>query len=206
MQPPVSSPIPTGLQPAAVGFDFDGVIADIGEAFIRLACREYGYCSIRLEDIRSFQIELCLPLEPTIVDQIFAAILHDSLGTGLKPMNGAIATLTRLSRLANITVITARSELQPVRDWLDYHCPAETARHIKLIATGNHDNKESFIKKCGLHHFIDDRARTCQQLAEAGLEPIVYTQPWNRSRHNLPSVADWTEIAGLFDFSTASPP
>lgn len=196
---------PGSIRPESIGFDFDGVIADIAEAFIRIACREYGYCAIVPEDICSFQLEHCLPIERSIVESIFAAILDDSVGTGLKPIDGAIATLTRLSRVAPVTIITARPEPRPVLDWLQRHCPPKTLRRIELIVTGDHDNKESFIRACSLRHFIDDRANTCLQLAEAGLEPIVYTQPWNRDQHDLPAVIDWQELAGLIDFSGESP-
>jgi uncharacterized protein len=191
---------PGSIRPDSIGFEFDGVIADIAEAFIRIACRDYGYCSITPEDICSFQLEQCLPIDPVVVESIFTAILDDSITTGLKPIDGAIATLTRLSRLAPVTIITARPEQRPVLDWLELHCPPQTLRRIELIVTGDHDNKESFIRACNLRHFIDDRARTCRHLAEAGLEPIVYSQPWNHNRHELPTVANWRDLAELVDF------
>lgn len=198
---PPSSNSSVQIQPSSIGFDFDGVIADIGEAFIRLACDDHNYCSIRLEDINSFQVESCLNIPLEIVGKIFDDILQDSLGTGLKPIAGALETLTRLNVISDVIVITARPELQPVQDWFDHFYPSNSGNRIRLVATGDHDNKEDFIRDYGLHHFIDDRAKTCLQLAEAGLSPIVYTQPWNRDQHNLPAVRDWEEIAGLFDFS-----
>lgn len=187
------------LDPRRVGFDFDGVIADVAEAFLRIACRDYGCCTITIEDITSFELERCLPMEKEVVEAIFSTILHDSVGNDLQPLPGAIETLNHLGERSPITVITARPVLQPVRDWFAAHCPARTARRIELIATGDHDNKESFIRKCGLRHFIDDRASTCRQLAAAGLEPIVYSQPWNSRQHDLPAVVNWQEIAWLFD-------
>jgi len=196
-----SSPQPEKIRPDSIGFDFDGVVADIGEAFIRLACDNYNYCSISLEDISSFQVEHCIDIPPEIVERIFADILQDSLGTGLKPIPGALETLARLSCVGEVTIITARPELQPVQEWFDFYRPPGSGNNIRLVATGDHDNKEGFIRQCGLHHFIDDRTLTCLQLAEAGLYPIVYTQPWNRNQHDLPTVANWDEIAELFDFS-----
>lgn len=191
------------IRPDSVGFDFDGVIADIGEAFIRLACEKHNYCSLRLEEISSFQVEHCTQIPRAVVESIFDDILQDSLGTGLKPMAGAVETLVRLSRVAEVTIITARPIIGPVQDWFDFYCSPQTGGNIRLLATGDHDNKETFIRQCGLQHFIDDRTLTCLQLAEAGLSPIVYTQPWNRNQHHLPAVADWDEISDLFDFSAA---
>ena len=191
--------------PHQIGFDFDGVIADIGEAFLRIACETYGYCSINLNDITSFQVENCIDIPIGIVEEIFDTILRDSLGTGLKPLPGAIESLSLLSSHSDITIITARPELQPVTDWFDYYCAAEARVKIRLIATGDHDNKEQYIKSCGLTHFIDDRTLTCLQLAEAGLYPIVFSQPWNRNQHNLPTVAGWEEVLQLIDINAMEP-
>jgi 5'(3')-deoxyribonucleotidase len=195
---------PEKLLPGSIGFDFDGVIADIGEAFIRLACDKYHYCSISLEDISSFQVEDCIDIPRTLVESIFDDILQDSLATGLKPMTGAIDTLARLNHIGGVTVITARPLVQPVQDWFEFYCPSESLDNIRLVATGDHDNKETFIRECGLSHFVDDRTLTCQMLADAGLSPIVYTQPWNRNQHKLPAVSNWDDIAGLFDFSISA--
>ncbi len=159
------------IRPDSVGFDFDGVIADIGEAFIRLACERYDYCSISLEEISSFQVEHCTDIPRKVVESIFDDILQDSLGVGLKPMAGAVETLVRLSRVADVTIITARPVIGPVQDWFDFYCSTRNGGHIRLVATGDHDNKETFIRQCGLQHFIDDRTLTCLQLAEAGLSP-----------------------------------
>jgi 5'(3')-deoxyribonucleotidase len=195
---------PEKILPESIGFDFDGVIADIGEAFIRLACNKYHYCSISLEDISSFQVEDCLDIPRTLVESIFDDILQDSLATGLKPMTGAIDTLARLNHIGGVTVITARPLVQPVQDWFEFYCAPESRDNIRLVATGDHDNKETFIRECGLSHFVDDRTLTCQMLADAGLSPIVYTQPWNRNQHKLPAVSNWDDIAGLFDFSISA--
>lgn len=189
------------LQPGSVGFDFDGVIADIGEAFIRLACTDHGYCNVKLEELRSFQVEHCLDIPTAIIEIIFNDILVDSLGIALKPLPGAIETLTRLTHHSDVTVITARPDIEPVIDWFDHYCETEARKGITLIATGDHDNKEEYIRTCGLTHFIDDRTITCLQLAEAGLNPIVFSQPWNRDQHNLPSVSDWDELSSFFNYS-----
>ena len=192
------------IAPETIGCDFDGVIADIGEAFLRIACEQYGYCSINLEDIRSFQVEDCLKIPRSIIETIFDDILEDSIGTGLKPLPGAIETIEKLSNHGNVTVITARPEIQPVIDWFDLYFPEYCKPRIKLIATGDHDNKEAYIRSCGLSYFIDDRTKTCLQLAESGLNPIVFTQPWNLDQHSLPTVSSWRELETLLDFAAGS--
>ena len=96
------------IQADVIGFDLDGVIADTAETFLRLACSRYGYCSFTCEDITNFELEDCIPIPRDLVDKIFTEILTNSLATELKPMKGAVETLTLLAQQSTVTVITAR--------------------------------------------------------------------------------------------------
>lgn len=185
------------IQPAEIGFDLDGVIADTAEAFVRIACEKHGYCSFSLEDITNFQIEECLGMPADLVEGIFLEILQDSLATGLKPMPGAVEVLGELAGHGPITVITARPLEQPVIDWFDSFLPQKTHEAIKLVAMGDHDDKLRYIREHRLKYFVDDRAETCTMLAAAQIMPLVYSHPWNRNRHNLPTVENWQEIRDL---------
>ena len=185
------------IQSNEIGFDLDGVIADTAEAFIRLACETFDYCSFRLEDITSFQVEDCLNIPTDKVEQIFYAILKDSLGTGLKPMSGVVPVITAMADQAPVTIITARPLERPVSDWLDHFFPSKTCKQINLVAMGDHDNKTRYIKEHNLKYFVDDRVETCLQLAATEITPIVYRQPWNHDKHWLKSVSNWQEIHNL---------
>ncbi len=180
-----------------IGFDLDGVIADTGEAFIRIACEEHSYCSFRLEDITNFDIEKCLTIPVDKVEKIFYAILKDSLGSGLKPITGAVDVITSMTKKAPVTIITARPLEQPVADWLDHFFSSQTCQKINLVAMGDHDDKARYIREHNLSHFIDDRVKTCLQLATTDIIPIVYTQPWNHNRHSLKRVNNWNDINQL---------
>jgi uncharacterized protein len=187
------------IVPGEIGFDFDGVIADIAEAFLRIACEKYNYCSFTAEDITSFQVEECLNIPLPLVEEIFNDILMDSLATGLQPMPGMIHVINELAGLAPVTIITARPQWQPVADWLDIILPARTCRKINLIAMGDHDGKLSYIRKEGLNYFVDDRTQTCRLLHDAEITPLVFSQPWNRNRHAFHTVESWQEIRAMVD-------
>lgn len=181
-----------------IGFDFDGVIADTGEAFLRMACEEFNHCSFSLEEITSFQVEDCINMPMEHVEQIFYAILKDSLGCGLQPLPGAVEVISNMAMQGPVTIITARPLEQPVSDWLDHFFPAVTCKQIKLVAMGDHDDKARYITEHRLNYFVDDRVKTCLQLAaNTAITPIVFKQPWNHGRHELESVANWQEIRAL---------
>lgn len=189
-----ASKIPPGL----IGFDFDGVIADIGEAFIRLACTRYGHCDLELEQINSFQVDQCVDIPIETIEKIFEEILEDSIATGLKPIDGAISSLKRLKAHGPVTIITARPEIEPVEDWLRLYF-GDQIDAIRLISSGHHDDKERYIREQNIVYFVDDRLHTCRMLADSGLRPMIFAQPWNRNHHDLPSVNNWQEIIDLLD-------
>jgi 5'(3')-deoxyribonucleotidase len=185
------------IDPGLLGFDFDGVIADTAETFLRLACERYELCHIRQEDITSFDVEQCIDIPEEIVTEIFKDILVDSVATGLKPMPGAVAVLGELAEKHTITVVTARPLSAPVHDWLEHVLPESTLPKFRVVAMGAHDDKPRHIYEQGLRYFIDDRAETCIQLSRSNIHPIVFSQPWNRNRHQLQAVRSWQDIREL---------
>ena len=185
------------IAPHEIGFDFDGVIADTTTAFIDLACDKYRYCSFTMEDITSFQVEECLPMPVDIVNRIFLDILEDSLAVGLKPLPGAVDVIQDMARAGSVTVITARHLKQPLIDWFEKFFTTQAQQAINLVVMGNHDDKLRYVREHNLKYFVDDRAETCQKLAEADITPLVFNQPWNRNRHTLQSVSNWQEIRAM---------
>ncbi len=185
------------IQPAEVGFDIDGVVADTMEAFIRLARDDYGIATILPEHITDFMVEDCLDIEPDIVDAIFARLLNEPLQAGLTPMAHAVQVLTEFADSAPLTFITARPARAPIEEWLITNLGRDIYKKTRLIATGEHDSKAEYIKEMGLKYFIDDRAQTCILLEQEDIIPIVYNQPWNAGRHNLASVDNWLAIRDM---------
>lgn len=189
--------LPDRLEPGITGFDFDGVIADTVEAFLRIACEDYGHCGISADDITSFCVEECLPVDRPTLAAIFDHLTSDPMACGLKPMDGAVQVLKNLSRRDRVTIVTARPDARPVEDWLNHTCGADSCANIQVLAVGDHDDKERFIRRAGLSAFIDDRAETCLALKRQGIDARVFAQPWNRSPHGLPILNNWDEISRL---------
>jgi uncharacterized HAD superfamily protein len=185
------------IDPALIGFDIDGVVADTGGSFIRIAKEEFGMNSISLEDITSFDVAACLDVDQEIIDDIFSRLLDDPLNAGLQPMHGAISVLHRIAEDAPLTFVTARPHEEPISRWLKHFLQPDTFEKIRMVAMGEHDNKTPYIKDLGLKYFVDDRLQTCQMLIQEDITPLVYNQPWNMNGHDLPTVNDWQAIHSL---------
>lgn len=191
----------TTIVPHKIGFDFDGVIADTAHAFLQIAKEKHGY-SMEKKDITDFDIENCTSMPKETIYSIFTEIMIDSISTGVVPMEGAVTTLSQLSRHAPITIITARPDTTPVDAWLEKFFEKDVIANIRLFAMGDHDDKIRYVKDQGLEYFIDDRADTCQMMADANINSIVFDHPWNRGRHQLPTVHNWQDISRLLNLST----
>lgn len=184
------------IHPGHLGFDIDCVVADTMEAFIRLAAEKHDLV-VAPEQITEFAVENCLPIDPAIINAIFRRLLDEPIKHDLQPMPHAVPVLNQLARHAPLTFITARPDRPPIFAWLEYLLGPRIMAEARLVAMGDHNGKADHIKELGISHFIDDRYETCEELTTHGITAIVFTQPWNEKRHNLPQVTNWTDIADL---------
>jgi hypothetical protein len=68
---------------------------------------------------------------------------------------------------------------------------------IEVIATGSFEDKCGVLKDRGISCFVEDRLETCFLLADAGIEPVVFVQPWNRKPHPFAEVGSWQELEAM---------
>lgn len=181
------------IEPHLIGFDFDCVVADTMEAFIRLAAEDYGFI-VRPEEITCYQVENCLNLPHHIIQEIFMRLLNHPVENNLKPMPHAISVLAEVAKNTHVNLITARPNSEPVQKWLANHLPSDLMYNFRLITTGQHDGKSYYIKQLGLQFFVDDRLETCFELADAGLHPVVFSHPWNYNQHPFFRAETWLDI------------
>jgi uncharacterized HAD superfamily protein len=181
-----------------LAFDIDGVVADIMTTFLALARERYDQGHhLRYEHITTFALADCLDLPAAIIDTLIRELIDRPHELPVEPFPHAVPVLTRLAREAPLLFVTARDRRRPIEYWLQRHLAPVPAEAIRVLATGDPDTKIHCLKDHGIHYFVEDRLETCLQLADHGITPILFAQPWNRHPHPFPEVADWTELAGL---------
>ncbi len=188
------------IDPADVAFDVDGVIADTMSLFLDIARKEYGIEGIRAEDMTCYHLERCLDLDPGVIHSILDRILSGSYSGTLKPIDGCPAVLTRVARHRNpLLFVTARTQSELIQEWLQQMLPLDR-ESVRVVATGTFDGKAAVLLEQGVRYFVEDRLETCFQLKDAGIEPVLFRQPWNREKHPFIEVQSWTELEELFGF------
>jgi uncharacterized HAD superfamily protein len=180
-----------------LAFDIDGVVADIMTTFLDLARERYGRHGLRYEHITTFYLEQCLDLEPWIIQTLIRELIDRPHELPVEPFPHAVPVLTRLARETPLLFVTARDRAAPITTWLNRTLAEVPPETIRVLATGDPEAKLHFLKVQAIEFFVEDRLETCWQLAEHGITPIVFAQPWNRQPHPFPEVKSWPELAGL---------
>ncbi len=185
------------IDPGKTAFDVDGVVADTMTLFVEMARNQYGMADLRYEDITSYDLTECLDIGADALKDMVARLLDDECTALLEPLPGAVAVLTSIGRRHGpLRFVTARPTLPPIDRWLRRQISLPDAA-IDAVATGAFEAKADVLLSKGVEWFVEDRLETCRQLAEVGINPIVFRQPWNREAHPFREVGDWEELKGL---------
>ena len=188
------------IDPGAVAFDIDGVVADTMTLFLEIARDEYNINSIRYEDITGYNLADCLDMDADIIDRIVIKLLDGNHGTRLRPLVGAAEFLTRFAQnFPPVLFVTARPYIGTLDDWLENVLGLNSSLW-EMVATGTHEGKTRVLLERGISYFVDDRLETCFALRDAGIVPVLFKQPWNREPHPFMEVGNWAELEALMIF------
>ncbi len=193
------------INPEEIAFDVDGVFADTISTFIDIARNEYGISHVKHECITSFDLSKCLNLDKELIIEIICKALDDENTLRTRPFPKASEILTEISRHAPLIFVTARIWEDSIKNWIYNQLPAVPKQRIKVYATGNPEKKLDVLEEENVKYFVEDRLETCHMLREAGIEPIVFDQPWNREPHPFIRVSNWAELKNLINLNHASP-
>ncbi|MEN6441557.1 MAG: haloacid dehalogenase [Syntrophobacter sp.] len=164
----------------ALAFDIDGVVADTMDIFVRLAHERYGLTQILKEHISSYDLRKCLDIKKEVLEDLICLTLDDEHTLQVPPMPGAPEVLSELAGTTALRFVTARIWPESITAWLYQTLPNVPPNRITVIASGAPELKRGILKEMGIRYFVEDRIETCRLLKEAGIQPFLFTQPWNK--------------------------
>lgn len=182
------------ITPEVLGFDIDGVVADTMAVFVRLARERYGLVGLSKDDLCEYDLFRCLSLDRSIIEDLICLTLDDEHTLQVPPFPGAPEVLTELSRHAPLRFITARIWPESITEWLRLQLPEVPQNRIQVIATGAPEAKLKILQELGVRYFVEDRLETCHFLAQDGIQPLVFDQPWNRTDTAYPRFHSWVQL------------
>lgn len=185
--------------PNQLAFDIDGVFADTIGAFIREAKGKYGI-DIRYEDITEYELVKTIKMDERLLIRLARRILYEPLEMGIKPIEGSVKVLKRLSHITRLFFVTARPDKEGIKRWVLNYLRDVNKNSIWIMATGTHEEKAPLLARHGIKYFVEDRLETCFILSKAHITPIVFEQPWNKKDHPFPKVKSWYELEQMMDW------
>lgn len=187
------------VAPSDIAFDIDGVFANTMGLFLEIARKDYGINHIQYENITTYFLEECLDVDPEIIRVIINQILEGEFEPELRPIDGAVEVLSDIGEAHRLLFVTARPQLPTVKGWVHSKLPLKPS-DIEVVATGTFEGKADVLSARGIRYFVEDCLEVCYMLSERGINPILFSQPWNRSsNHPFREVSSWAEIRALVD-------
>lgn len=179
------------------GVDVDDVIAEFVPRFISLYNRVFA-ANHHVNEIR--QWDMSTPLTKLRKPGLYKGAIEFFAQTGayknLRPVPGALEGVKRLQADHDVYFITARplAAIHDTYEWFEKHSlPID-----KLIFDGD---KAWHGKRLGLDVMVDDRVANLDAMRAAGINSVLYNQPWNQTPQNTtrvtyahPRAYDWDEI------------
>ena len=192
----MTAPSPAPIDPCLLAFDIDGVVADTMAVFVRLAHERYGLTHLSQQDMLCYNLYECLGLEKQIIDDLIRLTLDDRHTMQIPPVADAPEVLMELAGVAPLRFITARLHPEPITQWLFSVLPRVPRERITVIASGAPETKLDILNGLQIRYFVDDRIETCRRLKEAGIEPLLFDQPWNRNEpaDGLIRIQNWMQL------------
>ncbi len=186
------------VNPSKIAFDIDGVVADTMTLFLDIAKNEFGLNNMKYRDFIDYNLD-CLDISIEILEAIIKKIEDGTYAATLKPIVGAPAVLNRIGEGSEcLLFVTARPKTGPILEWMIKNLDVDPLK-IKIIATGSYTAKEAVLLQHGISFFVEDRLETCFTLKEAGIEPVLFKQPWNRKKHPFIEVESWEKLDHIIE-------
>lgn len=187
------------INPKTIAFDFDDVIVDLFQCVCRLM-KEKHDVDLNMSVFTQFDIRGCCPEHADNIWRCIDEIVAGRHSRLLLPVPGAPQCLRAIARVTGkpIEIVTARPSAESATTWLRLHGIEPGAFKVTAVGTGN--SKIEVLKSIGVTHFVDDRFKTCEEVAAAGMTPVLFKTVWNLGRiHSFTEVADWLALRNLLD-------
>jgi uncharacterized HAD superfamily protein len=184
-----------------IGFDLDGVLADLYDLWLAVIAYEYGIKNIigqsecNQYSIKKVINERCgVNLSRNNMDSALDFIIPQI--NIVKPFKGAKKILKTVSMSAkNPVIITARLDKYKdcTRAWVDQWLGDYEVFHAAS------DQKVGVALRLGLNAFVEDKASTAMSMAAAGIKSYLIDRPWNQNigqREGVVRVNELKDIVG----------
>jgi len=178
-----------------IGIDLDGVIADFTDYTLPMLNKLYNV-NLKRDDITHYNYEKVIGVSKKEIIKFWEEVKNKKVFRYLKPIKGALESLSLLSD-REIYFFSMRPEYyeDDTIAWLKDNNIDYCKLHI-----GQEDKSITALKE-KIDIFIEDNLLQAIMVSEAGIETLLFNQPWNHYGKKLPPlckrVYSWKEIINI---------
>jgi 5'(3')-deoxyribonucleotidase len=207
LSPESTKPLCKPMKKPVIAVDCDEVLLPLHEPLLMYHNKVYGTNFVHPDTQGRYYLEHFTG-EP--YDQVLVKLktyVDTPAFIELQPIPGAIKAIKKLSKKYNLIVITARQDFmeEVTRRTLETHFGSsfDDIHFTAYKGGGKHATKLDLCQQHKVNYLIDDNAHTISEVAEAGINGILFGEyEWNRLPE-LPKGAircgDWESVLEYFD-------
>ena len=176
-----------------IGIDIDGVIADFVGSFLPKLNK---ICDCNFHEIVSHNFRNNISVDINAYDSLWnEEVIEGKIYKILKPINGAIEALNRLSQNHVINIISSRGEnsRKITENWLLHN----NIPFSSLELVQNKRDKVLLMMDCDL--IIEDELEIARILESLGKQVILFDYPWTKECIKTKRVNNWDEILRIIE-------
>ncbi len=184
-----------------IGLDCDDVLADTTIALAAEYNRRYG-TALTAADLTPEPDKWKILIGEEGVQRCWDIFAEEGVAFNLQPINGAVNGVQKLCRWGTeLYVVTNRIILRQglTEEWLERWF-GKAIKSIFYTSSKGYDGrptKGDLCRREGIDRFVEDVDYNIKQLRAAGIQTLVYDQPWNREVREdvlIERVHNWDEI------------
>ena len=179
-----------------IGIDMDDTICSTNERIIVEADKydKEVLGGTGVKDVKAYEFNDMLGWEPEMKGQFFKDRLEYIMG-GAEIKDDAKRVINKLHdkgvRIVIISFRKAKYIIDPyklTKDWLD----TEGVKYDKIYVDTGSKVDECLQEKVTL--FIDDKESHCEEVSEAGIDVLLFTNEYNKEENRFTRVNNWNEV------------
>lgn len=179
-----------------IGIDMDDTICSTNERIIVEADKydKEVLGGTGVKNVKAYEFNDMLGWEPEMKGQFFKDRLEYIMG-GAEIKKDAKRVINKLhDKGAKIVIISFRKAkyisdpYKLTKDWLD----TEGVKYDKIYVDTGSKVDECLQEKVTL--FIDDKESHCEEVSEAGIDVLLFTNEYNKEENRFTRVNNWNEV------------
>ena len=184
------------MKDLVIGIDMDDTICSTNERIIVEADKydKEVLGGTGVKDVKAYEFNDMLGWEPEMKGQFFKDRLEYIMG-GAEIKEDAKRVINKMHELgAKIVIISFRKAkyipdpYKLTKNWLD----AEGVKYDKIYVDTGSKVDECQKEKVSL--FIDDKESHCDEVRDAGIDVLLFTNEYNKEENRFTRVNNWNEV------------